>query len=528
MNEIWLFCRICILVSLLTMVRSNASAQSSEICDNAVDDDGDGLIDLQDSDCICEFIEFRSLVPNPSFEELLCCPDSSNQLNCTADWIRALDQSGDYIHQCGYIGPGERLPPIPFPDGEGAFGFIDGQVSFDMGTFPGLKGYAAVCLTEPMQAGITYRMDFFLGFVNSSFSIPIEVSLFGTDDCSNFPFVRDQMAPGCPANSPNWELIESDVIEGAPEGSWEPVTFLFTPEEDISMIALGPDCEGEDLFLNTYYFIDLINLEKEELFVYNISSQGNPCGDNHMLSSALDIGGDYQWYKDSIAIVGETEFSINTTPYGPGNYQIVQTSQDSCFLSNVYKYVIPSFTDSTDIELCIGEVFQVGSTNIEGAGTYVVPLTSNQGCDSIVTFFVTDLDLIEIDRAISIFDGGRYDDGDFSASEAGSYNYIKDGFQTCDTAISLELAHYKIYVPNAFSPNGDQINDLFTVSGDDSIIEINQSIYDRWGNSVYSGPEWDGMIDAANALAGVYIYEIELRSDTNRMTRLVGTVQVIY
>jgi len=83
------------------------------------------------------------------------------------------------------------------------------------------------------------------------------------------------------------------------------------------MIALGPDCEGEDLFLNTYYFIDMINLEKEELFIYNVTSEGYPCRADHRLLSSFDIGDYYQWYEDSIAIVGETASSINTLDYGP-------------------------------------------------------------------------------------------------------------------------------------------------------------------------------------------------------------------
>jgi len=45
-----------------------------EICDNAFDDDGDGMIDLNDEDCFCQFQMPESLIPNPSFEELDCCP----------------------------------------------------------------------------------------------------------------------------------------------------------------------------------------------------------------------------------------------------------------------------------------------------------------------------------------------------------------------------------------------------------------------------------------------------------------------
>ena len=39
-----------------------------EICDNAIDDDEDGLIDLNDPDCECLVIEPVSIIPNPSFE----------------------------------------------------------------------------------------------------------------------------------------------------------------------------------------------------------------------------------------------------------------------------------------------------------------------------------------------------------------------------------------------------------------------------------------------------------------------------
>ena len=90
------------------------------------------------------------------------------------------------------------------------------------------------------------------------------------------------------------------------------------------------------------------------------------------------------------------------------------------FLSNPYNYVIPSFTDSTEIELCIGEVLEVGENIIEGAGTNIISLVSNQGGDGLVTFFVSDLDLIVLDRVISIFDGGLYKDSGFPASESGS------------------------------------------------------------------------------------------------------------
>ena len=43
-----------------------------EICNNSIDDDGDGLIDIQDDDCVCNQILPSGLIPNESFEENDC------------------------------------------------------------------------------------------------------------------------------------------------------------------------------------------------------------------------------------------------------------------------------------------------------------------------------------------------------------------------------------------------------------------------------------------------------------------------
>jgi gliding motility-associated-like protein len=73
-----------------------------------------------------------------------------------------------------------------------------------------------------------------------------------------------------------------------------------------------------------------------------------------------------------------------------------------------------------------------------------------------------------------------------------------------------------IAVPNAFTPNGDQINDLFTTLKDttDFVSKFDTKIYDRWGTLVYEtkDPEinWDGKDQKTGKElpAGVYFYSI--------------------
>jgi gliding motility-associated-like protein len=73
-----------------------------------------------------------------------------------------------------------------------------------------------------------------------------------------------------------------------------------------------------------------------------------------------------------------------------------------------------------------------------------------------------------------------------------------------------------IYVPNAFSPNGDGLNDIFRVfASPDDVAEFNMKVFNRWGekvfesNSVVSG--WDGMKAGTYCPAASYVWKINYK-----------------
>lgn len=76
------------------------------------------------------------------------------------------------------------------------------------------------------------------------------------------------------------------------------------------------------------------------------------------------------------------------------------------------------------------------------------------------------------------------------------------------------------YIPNAFSPNGDGINDRFTVPSTRAGVEIvSMAIHDRYGGQFYheentsftdEGRGWDGTVKGKKAAPGVYVYLIEI------------------
>ena len=66
-----------------------------------------------------------------------------------------------------------------------------------------------------------------------------------------------------------------------------------------------------------------------------------------------------------------------------------------------------------------------------------------------------------------------------------------------------------VYVPNLFTPNGDNLNDIFRPESN-YIDEMNLVIYDRWGEKVFEtsvlGSGWDGTFDGAPLDPDVYGY----------------------
>ena len=68
---------------------------------------------------------------------------------------------------------------------------------------------------------------------------------------------------------------------------------------------------------------------------------------------------------------------------------------------------------------------------------------------------------------------------------------------------------FLIWVPNAFSPNGDGMNETFKPKGG-GVKNYEMTIFDRWGNVIHSGPnkEWDGTFKGALCQDQVYVYKI--------------------
>lgn len=111
------------------------------------------------------------------------------------------------------------------------------------------------------------------------------------------------------------------------------------------------------------------------------------------------------------------------------------------------------------------------------------------------------------------------------------------GLYTCEisdtamlTATTLNPFGDGIYVPNAFTPNGDGVNDYFLVYGT-AIRSVRLMVYNQWGGQVFVSTDllngWDGTRNGQKAPAGMYTYSLEaIMQDGKRITR-GGTFNLI-
>ena len=91
--------------------------------------------------------------------------------------------------------------------------------------------------------------------------------------------------------------------------------------------------------------------------------------------------------------------------------------------------------------------------------------------------------------------------------------------------------NFSFYIPDAFTPNGDGVNDVFRGYGI-AIESYTMNIYNRWGELIfktnnYEHP-WDGRLASGPVLTDVYVYRIVLTDLHGLEHTYVGDVSVVY
>ena len=298
-------------------------------------------------------------------------------------------------------------------------------------------------------------------------------------------------------------------------------------------------------------------------------------GESARLSIAQTSTAQVKWYYNGVEqndFQGKTEIVTALE----GSYKAVFINEAGCTKESVpYNFIgndIPAalITRSTNRSLCNGETVRLSTAALNGAvyrwntgetsssiqvtaaGQYFVEVTSASGCSKIsevtTVEFIPPIVLNQPDevrlctlsgeiaklKAASgylnyTWNGNRGTDF-LDVTVPGQYNLeIEDEFGCKATTTYLVIPFCKeVLMPNTFSPNGDGINDYWTIGGLENDPEARFSIYNRNGSLVFEGrgsnPVWDGKFKGSNLPLGVYYYLINTR---NSVSPIKGWVTII-
>jgi len=204
-------------------------------------------------------------------------------------------------------------------------------------------------------------------------------------------------------------------------------------------------------------------------------------------------------------------------------------------------------------DFCEGDLFTFHDIETDTAGIFQTTLLNTAGCDSTITLTLTAIDIgqgvilpdtisLELGKTIQleplfydpIFTQFRWlDETGNPFSEA---IRISDFLPLNTTTVTLEamddfgcsalastfitvIPNYTIYIPNAFSPNADGINDSFTFYAPMSLERVTSfTVFNRWGGIVFQDDNitaintyrgWNGDANNEHSEIGVYTYLIQ-------------------
>ena len=101
-----------------------------------------------------------------------------------------------------------------------------------------------------------------------------------------------------------------------------------------------------------------------------------------------------------------------------------------------------------------------------------------------------------------------------------------------------ECPDIAIYIPSAFSPNDDELNDIFEAYGV-GIVEFNMMVFNRWGELVFESSKiehqldglhmgrWDGMYKSIPCQEDIYSYAIKYKGIKSTRKVIYGKILLI-
>jgi gliding motility-associated-like protein len=244
---------------------------------------------------------------------------------------------------------------------------------------------------------------------------------------------------------------------------------------------------------------------------------------------------------------GQEALILGVPQTNPGEYCMSLAQQNGCDSTVCQRLEWVPVAGTSALLICPGDSVEVFPGQVESVeGQYCKVFQNQLGCDSThcTTLSVAEPfeglmnDTLYIQQGDSIWLAGSLGLASYEWMAEGvalgcfncqqvqvapegtsSYTLVVKNAAGCSDTLTYRVVVYppcfeQLKVPNAFSPDGDGINDVFQIVPFEGLEKVRSlQVYNRWGQKIYQStavPSWDGMVGGKPAPVDVYLFILEV------------------
>ncbi len=313
---------------------------------------------------------------------------------------------------------------------------------------------------------------------------------------------------------------------------------------------------------------DSINVFYYPATVVQLGTDAQFCRGDSLL---LDAGAGFVNYNWSNGKTGR-QIYVSTI----GNYSVAATSVNGCVSRDTMRvtdlYQLPQIDLGNINSICPGENKllnagagftqyqwstgdQSSSITVNQLGTYHVAVTNQQGCKAgdtvfIQSFYTPPAQFLPADTTICTYDqlilkpavafqsyewSTNSRSKDITITQPGTYWLTVTNSSNCTGTDTVRVTPKDcltgLFVPTAFTPNGDGVNDELKPVFGGAVAEMDFSVFNRWGQLVFrtteKGRGWNGSLKGILQTPGLYAWRCMYRFVNNTTQKAEGSFILI-
>lgn len=272
-------------------------------------------------------------------------------------------------------------------------------------------------------------------------------------------------------------------------------SYLWSTNETTSSIsAVNPGLYWVEVSTGSCILRDSIIITTKPYPTVDIGLDQEVCEGTSVTLNADNPGATYVWSDGSTLAT----YLVNQ----PGQFH-VSVNLDGCIsydTVNISYLARPAFSLGTSTSICDNEVITLSPTLDSGWS-----LLWNDGTS---------------DTKLNVIAPGIY--SLIASNLCGSQS----------SSIEIKPGICAIYIPTVFTPNNDNLNDVFRISGTSNLVNYHLTIFNRYGQKVFESLDktkvWTGILNGQPIEVGVFVYYFEFKKQGNsKFERRKGTILLL-